>query len=147
MKLRTASVVGLLAAAVATAAAAAALHPAGVVRGWDSHSTDNAYVRGDITQISPKVAGYVVDVPVHDNQRVAAGDVLFRIDDRDYRAKLQQAQAAVAGRRAAIVNLDAQLRLQHAVIRQAKQASAKRAPKPRDPRAMPSAPNNSPASN
>jgi membrane fusion protein (multidrug efflux system) len=122
MKLRTASVVGLFAAAVATAAAAAALHPGSVVQSWDSHYTDNAYVRGDITQISPKVAGYVVDVRVTDNQRVAAGDVLFRIDDRDYRAKLQQAQAAVAARRAAVVNLDAQITLQHAVIRQANAA-------------------------
>lgn len=119
MKLRTASIVGVIAAAVATAAAAAALHPDGVVQSWGSHYTDNAYVRGDVTQLSPKVAGYVVDVRVKDNQRVAAGEILFRIDDRDYRAKLAQAQAAVAARRAAVVNLDAQLRLQRAVIRQA----------------------------
>ena len=119
MKLRNASIVGLLVAAVATAAAAAALHPASVVQSWDSHYTDNAYVRGDVTQLSPKVAGYVVAVRVKDNQRVAAGDVLFRIDDRDYRAKLLQARAVVAAKRAAVVNLDAQLRLQRAVIRQA----------------------------
>ena len=58
-------------------------------------STDNAYVRGDVTSLAPKVAGYVVAVDVDDNQAVRAGDVLFRIDDRDYRARLAQAAANV----------------------------------------------------
>ena len=45
--------------------------------------TDNAYIRGDMTSLAPKVAGYVTAVEVQDNQAVRTGDVLFRIDDRD----------------------------------------------------------------
>ncbi|QNP40790.1 HlyD family secretion protein [Lysobacter solisilvae (ex Woo and Kim 2020)] len=123
MKLRSASIAGVLAAIGATAAAGGLIAPGGIVQAWDSHYTDNAYVRGDITQISPKVSGYIVDVPVRDNQQVAAGDILFRIDDRDYRARLAQTQAALATRRAAIGNLDAQISLQRAVIRQADAAA------------------------
>ena len=82
-------------------------------------STDNAYVRGDVTSLAPKVAGYVTAVEVEDNQPVEAGDVLFRIDDRDYRAKLAQAVANVEAAQARLSNVDAETRLQHALIRQA----------------------------
>jgi membrane fusion protein, multidrug efflux system len=118
MKLRTASLVGVLIAGTVTAAFAAGLVPGSVVQSWDRHYTDDAYVRGDITQISAKVAGYVVAVNVRDNQPVKAGDVLYRIDDRDYRARLLQSQATLAARRAAIGNLDAQIRLQRATLHQ-----------------------------
>ena len=47
-------------------------------------STDDAYVQSDITVISPKVEGYVKEVLVGDNQQVAAGQVLFVVDDRDF---------------------------------------------------------------
>lgn len=83
-------------------------------------ATDNAYVAGDITAIAPKVAGYVVDVSIGDNQEVRAGDVLFKIDDADYRAKRASAQASVALARADLVNLEAEQRLQDALIDQAK---------------------------
>ena len=83
-------------------------------------STDNAYVRGDVTPIAPKVSGYVRNVAVADNQAVQAGDVLFTIDDRDYRARLAQAVANVAAARARLTNVDAELHLQHSLIRQAK---------------------------
>lgn len=119
MKLRFASIAGLLAAIGATAAAGTIIAPGSIAQAWDSHYTDNAYVRGDITQISPKVSGYIVDVLVRDNQQIAAGDILFRIDDRDYRARLAQAQASLAARLAAVGNLDAQISLQRAVVRQA----------------------------
>lgn len=82
-------------------------------------TTDNAYVRADITSVAPKVAGYVIEVLADDNATVEAGDILFRIDDRDYRARLTQAEANVASARAALVNLDAEKRLQEAVIAQA----------------------------
>src|SRR5258708_36548308 len=65
------------------------------VRSSGETSTDNAYVHGDVTSLAPKVAGYVMAVEVEDNQTVRAGDVLFRIDDRDYRARLAQAVANV----------------------------------------------------
>lgn len=82
-------------------------------------STDNAYVRGDVTSIAPKVAGYVTAVEVEDNQAVRAGDVLFRIDDLDYRARLAQAVADVEAAQARLTYVDAETELQHALIRQA----------------------------
>ncbi|MBD9596686.1 MULTISPECIES: HlyD family secretion protein [Ensifer] len=96
-----------------------------IAGGWawarpgDEVSTDNAYVRGDVTSLAPKIAGYVVAVEVQDNQSVRAGHVLFRIDDRDYRARLAQAAANVEAARARLVNVDAETELQHALIRQA----------------------------
>jgi membrane fusion protein (multidrug efflux system) len=95
-----------------------------VAGGWvwagsSGESTDNAYVRGDVTALAPKVTGYVTAVEVEDNQTVRAGDVLFRIDDRDYRARLAQAAANVQAARARLTNVDADTRLQHALIRQA----------------------------
>ena len=56
---------------------------------------------------------------VEDNQTVRAGDVLFRIDDRDYRAHLAQAIANVKATEARLTNVDAETQLQHALIRQA----------------------------
>jgi len=82
-------------------------------------STDNAYVHGNVTAIAPKVAGYVIAVAIHDNQVVQAGDILFRIDDRDYRARLAQAAATVEAALVRLTNVDAQIELQHALVRQA----------------------------
>ena len=82
-------------------------------------STDNAYIRGDVTSLAPKVGGYVTAVEIQDNQTVRAGDVLFRIDDRDYRARLAQAFANVEASQARLSNVDAEIQLQHALIRQA----------------------------
>lgn len=82
-------------------------------------ATDNAYVRGDVTSLAPKVAGYVMTVEVEDNQTVRVGDVLFRIDDRDYRARLAQALANLDAARARLADVDAETRLQHVLIRQA----------------------------
>jgi hypothetical protein len=69
-------------------------------------STDNAYVRGRTAVIAPQVSGYVVEVRVRDYQRVRRGDVLARIDDRIYRARVAQAEAAVAARLADLANSD-----------------------------------------
>jgi len=136
MKSRTATVIGLLVAVAATATATAVMRPGSLVQSWDRHYTDNAFVRGDITQISPKVSGHVARVVVKDNQSVKAGDLLFQIDDRDYRARAAQARAVLSARQAAIGNLDAQLRLQHAAIEQAQasviEASAEAARSDRD---------------
>jgi membrane fusion protein (multidrug efflux system) len=82
-------------------------------------STDNAYIRGDVTSLAPKVAGYVTAADIEDNQTVRAGDVLFRIDDRDYRARLAQAVADVEAAQARLTNVDAEVQLQHALVRQA----------------------------
>jgi membrane fusion protein, multidrug efflux system len=82
--------------------------------------TDDAYVGGDITVIAPKVAGFISEVAVTDNQQVAAGDLLVKIDDRDYRAALAKAEAAVEAQRANLANLDATRHLQESVIAQAR---------------------------
>ncbi len=96
-----------------------------LVGGWawarsdGSAHTDNAYVRGDVTSLAPKVTGYVTEVLVDDNQAVQAGDVLFRIDDADYRARLAQAAANVDAAKAQLKNVEAETQLQHAFIRHA----------------------------
>ncbi|MCA2407587.1 HlyD family secretion protein [Rhizobium leguminosarum bv. viciae 248] len=83
-------------------------------------STDDAYVKADYTTVAPKVAGYISQVLVNDNDMVKAGQVLARIDDRDFQAALSQARADVKAAEAAITNIDAQIALQQSVIEQAK---------------------------
>jgi membrane fusion protein (multidrug efflux system) len=90
---------------------------------WYTHgrfieSTDDAYTQADAVGIVPRVSGYVAEAAVTDNQHVSAGDVLARIDDRDYRTALQQAYADVAAQRAQVRNIDAQLDLQQSTIAQ-----------------------------
>jgi len=58
-------------------------------------STDDAYVEGMISLVSAKVSGHVVELLVNDNTAVRAGDVLLRVDPRDFEAKRDQARAAV----------------------------------------------------
>jgi membrane fusion protein, multidrug efflux system len=79
-------------------------------------STDDAFIAARQFPIAPKVSGYIVAVPVTDNQHVVAGDVIARIDDRDYRIALAQAQAQVAAAQASIENIDAQISVQQAQI-------------------------------
>jgi membrane fusion protein, multidrug efflux system len=81
-------------------------------------ATDDAYVKADSTIIAPKVSGYIAEVLVGDNEPVKAGQLLARIDDRDFRAALNQANADVAAAEAAVRNLDAQLALQQPIIEQ-----------------------------
>jgi len=91
--------------------------------------TDDAYVRADWVAISPRIAGYVAQVLVEDNQPVKTGDVLVRIDDRDFterlnsaQAQLQQAQAAATAQQASVQTLDAQMSEQQQRIAQARAA-------------------------
>jgi len=81
-------------------------------------STDDAYVKADSTIIAPKVSGYVAEVLVGDNESVQAGQLLARIDERDFRTALSQAKADVAASEAAVRNLDAQIELQEPIIQQ-----------------------------
>ncbi|WP_245330940.1 HlyD family secretion protein [Mesorhizobium sophorae] len=83
-------------------------------------STDDAYVKADSTTVAPKISGYIAEVLVRDNQNVTAGQVLARIDDRDFRAALSQAEAEVKAAEATVRNLDAQIALQQSLIEQAK---------------------------
>ena len=57
-------------------------------------STDDAFIEGHVIQISPRVAGHVIDVPVIDNQMVQKGDLLVAIDPRDFEVRLARARAA-----------------------------------------------------
>lgn len=72
-------------------------------------STDDAFVDSRAFTLAPKVSGYVSEVLVTDNQHVAAGDIVARIDDRDYVVSVQQAEAQVANAVASVQTADAQL--------------------------------------
>jgi membrane fusion protein, multidrug efflux system len=83
-------------------------------------STDDAYVGGEVTTLSFKVAGLIETVAIVDNQSVKAGDLLLKLDDRDYRAQLARAEANIAARQAALVNVDATRRMRVAMLDQAR---------------------------
>jgi membrane fusion protein (multidrug efflux system) len=115
-KLRTTIRLVLVFAAI-VAAAAYGMHWWTVSR--YEEETDDAYVGADLTIIGSKVPGYITEMPVSDNQFVHAGDLLARIDDRDFRAGLAKANGAVDAQLAAIANLAATAALQQAVIARA----------------------------
>ena len=85
-------------------------------------TTDDAYVRSDITPLSAKIEGYIRRVPVNDFQQVKEGDLLIEIEDNDYGARLAQAEAELAGAEAAIANLKSRKALQHSQIAEAQDA-------------------------
>lgn len=94
-----------------------------ISRNWNSWEggrieqvTDDAYVRGDLTPLSTKVAGIVREVNVTDFQQVRRGDLLVGLDDDDYRAQVAQATAAIEGAKAAIENNHRQKQLQQTKI-------------------------------
>ncbi|WP_315716610.1 MULTISPECIES: HlyD family secretion protein [unclassified Bradyrhizobium] len=84
-----------------------------------TQSTNDAYVRADLTQLSSRVAGEVTKVAVSDFQQVKAGDLLVQIDPADYEAQVSQAEANVEAAQAALDNLSNQVELQYATIAQA----------------------------
>ncbi|MAM73232.1 HlyD family secretion protein [uncultured Tistrella sp.] len=84
--------------------------------------TENAYIRGRVTLLAPQLSGYVTDIAVRDFETVRAGQVLVRIDDRIYARRLEQAEAELAGRQAALANAD-----QDRLAAEARIASAKAA--------------------
>jgi membrane fusion protein (multidrug efflux system) len=93
------------------------------VQWWQANrfvvSTDDAYVGGNVTPLAPRVAGHVDALLVEDNQHVAAGQLIIRIDDRPFKAAVEHAQAAVRQQQSALDNLHAQLSLQNSLIDQA----------------------------
>jgi membrane fusion protein (multidrug efflux system) len=91
--------------------------------GWDywtvgrfQVSTDDAYVKADSTTIAPKVSGYIASVLVGDNEPVKAGEVLAKIDDRDFRVALNQANADLEAAKAAVSTKLAAITAQQSVI-------------------------------
>jgi len=94
-----------------------------ITRNWNAWEgghieqvTDDAYVRGDLTPLSTKVAGIVRDVKVSDYQDVHKGDLIVALDDDDYKAQVAQARAAVEAAKAAIEDNRRQRDLQDAKI-------------------------------
>jgi len=87
-------------------------------------STDDAYVQAHSVLISPKVSGYISEVPVDDNQSVHAGEILARIDPRDYQTALDQARANVTAAQASIETLSRQIAQQKLAVEQARQLVA-----------------------
>ncbi|QOG16118.1 MULTISPECIES: HlyD family secretion protein [Bradyrhizobium] len=85
-------------------------------------TTNDAYVRSDLTRLSSRVSGEVLTVAVTDFQRVKAGDLLIQIDPADYEAQVAQSEAAVAAAQAVLDNLANQIELQYATIAQAEAA-------------------------
>ncbi|MBE5253058.1 HlyD family secretion protein [Mixta mediterraneensis] len=85
-------------------------------------STENAYVRGQVTFISPQVSGYLTSVNVIDLQPVKKGQLLMTIDDRIYRQRVHQAQAQLAMKQAALNNNQQQRRSAEATIQSNKAA-------------------------
>ena len=82
-----------------------------------NQTTNNAYVRGMTTVISPQVSGYLTEVPVKDFQRVKKGQLLARIDPAPYRQRLQQGEANTAAQRANFANSQQSLRSSQAQMR------------------------------
>jgi membrane fusion protein (multidrug efflux system) len=108
---------------VAIAVAAFVVVVAGAWYGWSWYdrarnvqATNDAYVRGEITGISPRVAGYATEVLVDDDMAVHAGQVLVRIDPRDFRMAVQKAQAALDQAKASLSQIAAQRELQTSKI-------------------------------
>lgn len=95
----------------------------GAVYYWTSArfvvSTDDAYVQADSTTVAARVSGYVSAVMIEDHQSVTAGQVLALIDDRDFRAALDQARADVRADQAAVDDLQAQIAEQSTLIAKA----------------------------
>src|SRR5215475_8843374 len=90
-----------------------------IIGGWNrwvgsggSQTTDDAYLRSDITPLSTKVSGTVQLVAVADYQRVRAGDLLVQLKDDDFKAQVAQAEAEVAAAQAALENNARQKELQ-----------------------------------
>lgn len=97
-----------------------------VTRNWNAWEggrieqvTDDAYVRGDLTPLSTKVAGIVKDVKVSDFQQVHKGDLLVELEDDDFKAQVAQANAAVEAAKAALENNHRQRELQDTRIQKA----------------------------
>jgi membrane fusion protein (multidrug efflux system) len=97
-----------------------------VVLRWDAwvggraiQTTNDAYIRAEMTRLSARVAGAIKTVAVRDYQRVKAGDLLVEIDPSDDAAQVRQAEAGVAGAKATLDNLRNQVELQYATVAQA----------------------------
>jgi membrane fusion protein (multidrug efflux system) len=93
---------------------------------WDSHAseeaTQDAYVRSEITVLSPGVSGYAIAISADDDEAVTAGQIVVRIDPRDYKAAVERAQATVDQAQATLDQSKVKLQLQTSTIEVAEAA-------------------------
>src|SRR5262249_11213713 len=87
-------------------------------------TTDDAFVDARSFSLAAKVSGYIDDVPVTDNQHVAAGAVIAKIAPRDYQIALDQSKAQVESAKAAVVNASAQIDVAAAAVDEARAQQA-----------------------
>ena len=107
-------IIGLL----ALAAASYAVHY--VLVGRFYVSTDDAYVRGNNTMLGARVAGHITAIVPADNSLVKKGDVVFRIDDGDYRIALESARSKIATQQATIERIGRQVTAQESAVEQSR---------------------------
>jgi len=86
----------------------------------NSETTNDAYVTADFTLVAPRVAGQLSEVLVEDNQQVKAGQLMVRIDDRDFKAALMSAEANVTAEKASVANYEAEIARQPSLVDQAR---------------------------
>ena len=118
--LRSTSIATLSVMLIAGAAVVLARNEVSFSGATGEESTDNAYVRADQIPISTHIAGYIMDIPVADNARVEKDQVIALIRDDDYSAKLESAEADLAGAKAAIDVLTSQAEAQRQRVASAK---------------------------
>jgi membrane fusion protein (multidrug efflux system) len=82
----------------------------------NSETTNDAYVTADFTLVAPRVAGQLSEVLVEDNQQVKAGQLMVRIDDRDFKAALMSAEADVTAEKASVANYEAEIARQPSLV-------------------------------
>jgi multidrug resistance efflux pump len=103
---------------IAAAIAAYGLYQRYTERPW----TRDGQVRADVIKVAPRVSGYVVQVPVSDNQQVKQGQLLFAIDPRDYELAVRQAQVSLDQAREDVEALEAAVRAAEAMVQQSNAA-------------------------
>ncbi|WP_279482503.1 HlyD family secretion protein [Aureimonas sp. SK2] len=111
--------VWILLAVVVVIAAAAGGYWYWLTYSYPYETTDDAFIDSRQFAVAPQVSGAIAEVLVEDNQHVKAGDVLFRIDPRDYQAALEEAKARVASAQASVNGADAQIAAQQAQVEEA----------------------------
>ena len=87
-----------------------------VSKGRFIQTTDDAYIGGNITTVASKVSGYISAIEVRDNQSVKKGDIILRLDDRDYRANVARLEAKIKSSKANLESIQATIAMQQSII-------------------------------
>ncbi|MDU7306814.1 MAG: HlyD family secretion protein [Escherichia coli] len=90
-----------------------------VSKGRFIQTTDDAYIGGNITTVASKVSGYISAIEVRDNQSVKKGDIILRLDDRDYRANVARLEAKIKSSKANLESIQATIAMQQSIIQSA----------------------------